>query len=416
MSSESTRAASTAAALAWATLLCGIVACSLFVLTHNTVVPASWGVAAGARNDVTNWVNKLLQAVMLPVTYAAMAVLIVRRQPGNLIAWLLLMTGLGSAVQAVASEWAVYGYYTVPTVLPLTLVAAWCANWIWVLIYTLLLLTVALFPAGHLLSKPWRWLIGLPLALFYGCLTVAGAVETPMSSAYGIPNPFVADNPAALYNLLFSIGVPMMPLSAVIVLAQVVVRFRRAHGIERQQFKWLLAGVALLVIMVSGGLWLGLVLDMRIGDVLVNASVLAPALGIGVALLRYRLYDIDVIINRTLVYGSSTALLALVYLGSIIVLQRIFTAATGQQSDLAIVISTLVIAALFNPLRLRLQTLIDRRFYRRRYNAEKALQAFAAAARDEVDVGALRGELENVIRRTVQPTNLSVWLNTEGER
>ena len=416
MSKRRTRGVTVAVILGWLTVLCGLAAFVLFVLNRHTVVPASWGVSGGARHELANWANSLLQSLLIPMTYATLSVAVVRHQPDNPTAWLLLLTGLAGAVQVAVSEWAVYGFYTVATPLPLTLLAAWVANWVWVWVYTLLLLMIAVFPQGRFLSRRWRWAIGIPLALFCSTLTVAGVIDTPMTSAYGIANPFVDVAQTGIYDLLFAIGVPMMPLSAVLVLVQAVVRFRRAHSVERQQFKWLLAGVALMVLMVVGGLVLGLGLDHRVGDVLVNASVIAPLLGIGVALLRYRLYDIDVIINRTLVYGSSTALLALVYLGSIIVLQRIFTAVTGQQSDLAIVISTLVIAALFNPLRLRLQTLIDRRFYRRRYNAEKALQAFAAAARDEVDVGALRGELENVIRRTVQPTNLSVWLNTEGER
>lgn len=416
MSKGREKAVAIAGFLGWLTVLGGLVGFVLFVLNRHTVVPASWGVSAGARDDLTNWANSVLQALLIPLTYALLAVPIVRRQPGNPTAWLLLLTGLAGAVQLAVGEWAVFGYYTAATLLPLTLPAAWVANWIWVWVYTLLLLMIAIFPEGRFLSRGWRWLIGIPLALFWGTLTTAGVIDTPMTSAYSIPNPLVGAGWTDLYDLLFGIGVPMMPLSAVLVLVQAVVRFRRAHGVERQQFKWLLAGVALMVIMVVVGLIMGLGLDIRLGDVLVNASVIAPLLGIGVALLRYRLYDIDVIINRTLVYGSATALLALVYLGSIIVLQRIFTAVAGQQSDLAVVISTLVIAALFNPLRLRLQTLIDRRFYRRRYNAEKALEAFAAAARDEVDVEALRAELQSVIRRTVQPAHVSVWLTTEDRQ
>ena len=407
--------------LAWflvgLTLLCGFAGTVLFALNRTTSVPASWGAAGGPRSDLVDLLNALLQAVVMPVIAAALGVLIVRRQHGNRIAWLLLLTGLSSAAAIMTGEWAVYSHYTLQTPLPLSGLAAWVTNWAWIAIYTLLLLMIAIFPEGRFLSPRWRWLIGVPLLLFSLPFLIAGAMETPMSSAYGLPNPFVAENPQVLYDRLFALSVPMMPLTAIAVLAEVLVRFGRARGIERQQIKWLLAGVGLLVMMVVVGLVLALGLDLHIGDFMVNISSLAPLLGIGVALLRYRLYDIDVIIRKTLVYAILTALLALIYVGSIIVLQRIFTALAGQQSDLAIVISTLVIAALFSPLRARMQTWIDRRFYRRRYNAEKALEAFAAAARDEVDVEMLHLELLNVIGRTVQPAHVSVWnreLNTLG--
>jgi Na+/phosphate symporter len=143
---------------------------------------------------------------------------------------------------------------------------------------------------------------------------------------------------------------------------------------------------------------------------MVNAAVLAPFIGIGVALLRHHLYDIDVIIRRTLLYTAVSAILAIVYLGSVILLQQLLSTVTGQQSAVAIVISTLFIAALFSPLRNRLQAFIDRRFYRQKYDAAQTLAQFAQTARDEVELDELTAELLRVIQKTMRPKNLSIWL------
>jgi hypothetical protein len=203
---------------------------------------------------------------------------------------------------------------------------------------------------------------------------------------------------------------------------------RTSHPVERQQTKWILIGV--LSVVFSFIVWLlifGNTLAIPAGAPRLVANIVGLSfsnaflllilpVAITVAIQRYKLWNVDAIINRALVYGSLTGLLALIYFGSIIVLQRLFTTLTGQQSNLAIVISTLVIAVLFSPLRLRLQRGIDRRFFRQRYDAEKALEAFAAAARDEVDVEALRQELQGVIQRTMQPAHMAIWINERNSR
>jgi hypothetical protein len=184
-----------------------------------------------------------------------------------------------------------------------------------------------------------------------------------------------------------------------------VVRFRRSRGVERQQMKWFVYAAALILPAPAvdqlpdfiNGVWLALVL-------------IATSMAIGIAVLRYRLYDIDVVINRTLVYGSLTAILVAVYLSGIVVLQRLFVVLTGERSTLAVVASTLVIAALFNPLRRRIQSFIDRRFYRSKYDAANTLQSFSSKLRDETDLDALNNELVGVVRETMQPAHVSLWL------
>jgi hypothetical protein len=193
------------------------------------------------------------------------------------------------------------------------------------------------------------------------------------------------------------------------------VRFRRARGDERQQIKWFAAAAALSLvwIIVFGQSTRGL------PEAIVALSFLlvVPSIPIatGIAILRYRLYDIDLIINRTLVYSSLTLMLALVYFGGVTVAQAVFTALTGheEQPQLAIVVSTLVIAALFNPLRRRIQSFIDRRFYRRKYDAGKTLEAFSARLRDETDLDALSDDLVRVVRETIQPAHASLWLHPD---
>jgi hypothetical protein len=193
-----------------------------------------------------------------------------------------------------------------------------------------------------------------------------------------------------------------------------VVRYRRASGVERQQLKWFaLAAVVSACFAVGEFLSLNRLVGSTLWGVLDAATNIVRYLAVGVAILRYRLYDIDIIINRTLVYGSLTATLIAFYFGGIVVLQRVFVVLTGQQSTLAVVASTLAIAALFSPLRHRIQGFVDRRFYRSKYDAGKTLEAFSAKLRDETDLDALSGDLKAVVRETMQPAHVSLWLRPE---
>jgi hypothetical protein len=298
-------------------LLLGLFAVVLFVLNRATVVPASWGVSGGARDGVVDWINLLAQALLQPALATGLGVLILTRQWGNLIGWLLLTIGVTAALSPVLAELTVYGHYTVAAALPGFAALAWIHNWFWVILYGLVLLTLALFPTGHFLTRRWRWLIGAPLALFVAPMLIAAAIETPMTSAFMVANPFVNQINATLYNLLFAVAVPAMPLTLLMVLAQAIARFRRGDAIERQQIKWLAVSLAAMAVILIAGLVLALGANQQIGAVMVNLSATLPLLGIGIAVLRYRLYDVDLIINRSLVYGSLTLLLGLVYWGSV---------------------------------------------------------------------------------------------------
>ena len=226
---------------------------------------------------------------------------------------------------------------------------------------------------------------------------------------------------------LTTAGIVILPLLPLCILASalsLVLRYRSSGGEEREQIKWItfaasVVGLLYLITMVSSlffplgwgaagtPLWLGLLQQAAL------VSFTAVPIAVGFAVLRYRLYDVDILINRTLVYGSLTVTLVALYFGGIVLLQRVFVLLTGQQSTLAVVASTLLIAALFTPLRRRIQGFIDRRFYRRKYDARKTLEAFSAKLRDETDLEALNNDLVGVVRETMQPAHVSLWLRSD---
>jgi hypothetical protein len=274
-----------------------------------------------------------------------------------------------------------------------------------------------LFPTGRLPSRRWRW-----LAWLIGGFVLVGVVLAAFSSgayfgALGpIRNPLGIEGFTDVYKaVLYTLA----PVLYVAIALAVFMRLRRAVGVERQQLKWFAYAVAILAIAVTP-----YVITVAIeapgwfewaANAIVTAAGTTIPISIGIAILRYRLYDIDILINRTLVYGSLTLMLALVYFGGVTATQVVFRALTGQeeQPQLTIVVSTLVIAALFTPLRRGIQSFIDRRFYRRKYDARKTLEAFSAKLRDETDLEALNDDLVGVVRETMQPAHASLWLRPE---
>jgi hypothetical protein len=349
-------------------------------------------------------------------TSAAVGGLVASRRPANPVGWLFLGSASCAALETAAAEYATYGLLTSPGALPFAGVMAWGSVWTEPLGAALLLVVLPFFfPDGRLVSPGWRpiaWLVFLALMVDVVVLRVLmpGVV---VFGATRIANPLGVE---ALRPFLDAIGAGVWFGSILVAVASLVVRFRRSRGEERQQIKWL--ALAALVVPVwfltNAPIERALPNLFQVVDALVVFALIPIAAGI--AILRYRLYDIDVLINRTLVYGSLTALLAALYWSGVATTQAIFRALTGQeeqQPQLAIVVSTLVIAALFNPLRQRLQAFIDRRFYRRKYDAVKTLEAFSARLRDETDLDALNTELVGVVRETMQPAHVSLWLRPD---
>ena len=360
------------------------------------------------------------------LAFPIVGALIASRRPHNPIGWICLAVGLLWMLLGLFDYYGVYGLAK-PDTVPFPVVIYALVQWLWLPTVGLLAIyLVLLFPDGRLPSRRWR-----PLAWLSGAVIVLLGVDSvlapgELTDLEGVRNPFGLEGVPWLVDaqiVLLLLFVACILASAV----SLILRYRHSGGEVREQIKWIaLAGsfVGLLLSTVlgliivaevmrgSGGstpLWLqGLLFVMLL-------SFAGVPVAIGFAVLRYRLYDIDRIINRTLVYGSLTVSLAVVYFGGVTVTQAIFRALTGQeeQPQLAVVVSTLVIAALFNPLRRRIQSFIDRRFYRRRYDAAKTLEAFSAKLRDETDLDALRDDLVGVVGDTMQPAHVSLWLRPE---
>jgi hypothetical protein len=350
------------------------------------------------------------------VSFSVVGALIASHRPENPIGWIFLAEGFCYGLLSTADEYATYALLTNPGALPLGAEASWLGQWIWApgLGLSLVFLPL-LFPDGHPPSHRWRpvaWLGGLSIGLVVVLYTILYWPERGPGLVTGHEYPSHASH--VLHVLVDFIGFPMMlvGLGAVI---SVFVRFRRSRGDERQQIKWFASAAALSLvwIIVFGQSTRGLPeVIVALSSLLVIPSI---PIATGIAILRYRLYDIDVLINRTLVYGSLTLMLALIYFGGVATTQAIFGALTGQeeQPQLAVVVSTLVIAALFMPLRRRIQSFIDRRFYRRKYDASKTLEAFSAKLRDETDLDRLGEDLMDVIKETIQPSHISLWLHPD---
>ena len=317
---------------------------------------------------------------------------ITRRHPVNPVGWCLMVAGVAAGVNLVGSG--------ITGVAALGDLPLWLVN-TWVVAVGALCTAVVFFPSG---SPPSRWWWAqLGVLWGSGCLEYFMAYERG-AGFVGLPERLdVIATPADIV-FQFSLAIGFLSL---------LVRWRRSGAVERQQLKWVVYTVALLAttaIVVEVGISNLVPTLYFAGTIALCIAILAVPLAIGVAMLRYRLYDIDAVINRTLVYGALTLSLALVYVGGVVGLQYAFGIFAEGSSQLAVVASTLLIAALFNPLRRRLQSLIDRRFYRRKYDAQRTLASFSAKLRDETDLDILGNDLVAVVRSTMHPEHVSLWL------
>jgi hypothetical protein len=416
----------TAAWLAWSlagfSVAMFVASVALYVLAQSTQSPGNW-VTLSAVSDSLGFVAFL--------AFPLVGALIASRRPDNTVGWILLVDGLLWMFLSMTDSYSVYGVAK-PGSVPFPVAIGTLGNqWLWVPTVGLLgIYLLLLFPDGRLPSRRWR-----PLAWFSGTVIVlmsvtGGLAPGPLENQGGVRNPFGVEEAPWLADAAL-VMLPLLPLCILTAAVSLVMRFRRSGGEVREQIKWIafvasFAGLAYLIALVSPFILAPQMLS-NAGklpptplwfELLFSVAVLGFAgvpVAIGFAILRYRLYEIDILINRTLVYGSLTAVLAVVYFGGVATTQAIFHALTGQeqQPQLTIVVSTLVIAALFNPLRRSIQSFIDRRFYRSKYDARTTLEAFSAKLRDETDLDALSDDLVGVVRETMQPAHVSLWLRPD---
>ena len=353
-----------------------------------------------------------LETSMVAVGYSTVGAVVASRLPESPIGWLFCAIGLIFGVSHFSVEYVEYALLAPSRSLPGAEAFAWLSSWIWVGGLGLVVFLDLLFPNGRLPSPRWRWfarftaIVLLPAAIL-AALSPGLILSTTLHNPLGIEElPNVSKEIEAFMYALVVVGASSM-----------LARLRHAGRIERQQIKWFAYAT---VVVISGVILknvvypaVGVTWVWWVGLILTAVGVVSSPVAMSIAIFRYRLYQIDLIINRTLVYGSLTATLVALYFGVIVLLQRLFVALTGEQSTLAVVASTLLIAALFTPFRRRIQAVVDRRFYRRKYDARKTLEFFSAQLRNETDLEALSEALVGVVRETMQPAHVSLWLRSD---
>jgi hypothetical protein len=386
----------------------------LWFLARGADLPGSW------RADVS--IGALVGGALF-LAFPLVGALIASKRPENAVGWLCLAVGLMWTLLGMLDYYSYYGAAT-PGSVPFPVVMAGISDSMWVpamgILGTYVLL---LFPDGRLPSSRWRplaWLSGaVILLLSVGVMLAPGR----LANLAGVRKPFGIEGAdwlvAGAYVLL-----PLLPLCMLASALSLVLRYRRSGGEERQQIRWIAFAASVVVVLyaiamiasfvfpaeswtTAGSVWWLNLLTYAV----LSSFTLVP-IAVGIAVLKYRLYEIDILINRALVYAPLTAMLVLVYVGGVVGLQVAFRTLSGQESTLAVVASTLLIAALFSPLRQRVQAFVDRRFYRRKYDAAKTLAAFNARLRDETELETLRVDVVSVVSEAMQPAHVSLWLRS----
>ena len=400
-----------AAVIAWSAfgLTLAFAVCTIVfgILDHGTKLPKVDGTEIQVHHSISF-------AVMI-TAFAGLGALLSSRRPGNPIGWILVLSPTFLGFTQFARDWYLHTQYVDPGSLPEAALMAWAANWGWVVGFVpLLTLLLVLFPDGRPPTRRWRpvaWLGGLAITL----LVVGYALAPGRLEDYPrVDNPLgVGSEEGSPFELVMLLGFLGFSLAAIASMTSLGVRYRRSHGVERQQLKWIAAAAFFVVTSWLLSAFFDQVLQIDI-SLLILVSLLALPAAATLSVLRFRLYDLDLVVNRTLVYGALTATLAASYLGLVLLFQAALNPLT-RESDLAIAASTLAVAALFRPARARIQALVDRRFYRRRYDTARTVEAFGVRVRDEVELDSLSAALRGVTRETMQPAHLSLWLR-EPER
>lgn len=375
------------------------------------------GLAVANRSASDPWPQ--IGFVVVCVGYALLGALIASREPQNPIGWLFLAIGLFELIsQGLALQYAIYALVIDPTGLPVASAALWLGSQafdsVFVLAITLLLLW---FPDGRPLTRRWGVAVWAAVvgAVFGSAHAFAAFQLDPPLGAF--QNPFVATGTiGSIVGWLYNVSGALSVSAFFAGIASSIVRFHRSSGTQRVQLKWFAAAIATLLMVVVLLIVINLAWNRDFGNAMfIPAFTLIPA-ATGVAMLRYRLYEIDVIIRKTLVYATLAVILALFYLGAISLMSWAFRSLTGQSSALAVTVSTLAVAAAFQPLRSRIQRVVDHRFYRNKYDANRTLEAFNGRLREQIDLDVLHTEVLGVVTETLRPSHATLWLRPTEPR
>jgi hypothetical protein len=351
--------------------------------------------------NLTNWtvsgVSQQVVNMAVPVTGFVLA----SRRAENRIGWLFLVAGLGLGLSGFANPYALHALVADPGSLPAGRAFAWLNGWISVIPLAMLAFLFLLFPTGYLRSRRWR-----PAAWFTGGASALAGVGLLIANASQWAHPFTSSAPAGLTGLLWWMSGLLISVAVLVGVAALVVRFAKSSGEERLQLKWCAAAALVLAVVFVASVWV----NSAAVNLLRSLAFVGLYTAIAVAVLKYRLYDIDRVISRTLAYAIVTGLLVGVYAGLVLLATEVFQ----FHSTVAVAASTLAAAALFNPLRRRVQQAVDRRFNRARYDAEQTVAAFAARLKDTVDLDSVRDDLATVVNQALEPAHVSVWISQQG--
>ncbi|HJR44051.1 MAG TPA: hypothetical protein VJ927_00440 [Actinomycetota bacterium] len=364
------------------------------------------------------WVPVVVLGLWL-MTTAIVGALIVAGRPGNSVGPLMMWAALGIAVAAILFDaYASYAFDRGHPDLPGARFVAWLTLWSTIPVFALFIHLLLRFPTGRLPSPRWRWVSRLTIVSAAAAALGYSLREGPIDTVRTVSNPLGSLAPEWLYEVGIGMGDTLLPLSGLLALGSLFLRYRKAHSVERQQMKWFIFAVGLFPLMFLASQVVQAFDNSDeeyLGFLVIALALLFVPVSMGIGILKHRLYDIDVVLNRALVYAGLSGVLGATYLGGVVLLQRLLDPVT-QDSDLAIAGSTLAVAGLFRPARGRLQSFIDRRFYRRKYDAAETLGEFSGRLRDEVDLDSLSAELVAVVGRTMQPAHASLWIRPEMTR
>jgi len=349
----------------------------------------------------------LFSYLLLPLSSTTVGALVAWRRPHNAVGWLLASVGWISCWQCVTVGYAIHGSFSEAR-LPSADVSAWAFSWSGIWLGLAVGHVLVRFPDGRIADRRGWFSVALFLVSAVLATSALALRPGPLFLFRDVENPFGVAGVGGVLDTAFGTALLLYVVAFGLGISALIKRWRRALGVERQQFKWFMAGVLLtLALIVAAALFF--VLDVPIAKFVISNGVAAIPVAVGIAILRHRLYDIDLLIKRTLVYGATSAAVAASFFIGIVALQALLRPLTAG-SEIAIAGSTLVSFALFQPVRRRVQQAVNHRFDRSRYDAERTLDAFADQLRDEVDVDALRGDLMDVVRQTMGPASVSLWL------
>jgi hypothetical protein len=375
-----------AAAVSVALTIAGLV----LAYVDRQLVPAS----------LTGWTFSNVSSQVVNVAVPVAGFVIASRRPENRIGWLFLVAGLGLGLSGFSNQYALHALIVDRGALPAGRLFAWLVGWVWVIQTFMLAFLFLLFPTGRLRSRRWRpaaWFVGVAFAL-----TAATALVIATSFWAHLLTLLRPGTPGGLDGFLYLVTTVLVSAALLVSVVAIVVRFAKSSGEERLQLKWCAAAALVLAVVFVASIWV----NSAVVNVLQSLAFLCLWTAIAMAVLKYRLYDIDRIISRTLAYAIVTGLLIGVYAGLVLLATRVLP----LSSPVAVAASTLAAAALFSPLRRRVQQVVDRRFNRARYDADQTVAAFAARLKDAVELDAIRDDLTGVIYQALEPAHVSVWL------